>query len=100
MKFLGHDSFICKTLLLKRGYDFIQQSEKSFNHELAVVDLGVGKNMVNAINHWLKSFGILDDNGITKIGDYLFNNNTGKDQYLESIGSVWLLHYYLIKNNL
>ncbi len=99
MKFSGHDSFICKNLWLKKGYDFVQKKGKSFNDELAVVDLGVGKNMVNSINHWLTSFGILDKNGITDIGHYLFNNNEGKDPYLESIGSIWLLHSYLIKTN-
>jgi hypothetical protein len=99
MKFSGHDSFICKNLWLKKGYDFVQKKDKAFNNELAVVDLGVGKNMVNSINHWLTSFGIIDKSGITEIGHYLFNNNTGKDPYLESISSIWLLHYYLIKTN-
>lgn len=99
MKFSGHDSFICKNLWLKKGYDFVQKKGKSFNDELAVVDLGVGKNMVNSINHWLNSFGIIDKDGITEIGHYLFNDKTGKDPYLESIGSIWLLHYYLIKTN-
>lgn len=99
MKFSGHDSFICKNLWLKKGYDFIQQKEKPFNDELAVVDLGVGKNMVNAINYWSNSFGILNKNGLTDLGNYLFNNTEGKDPYLESIGSIWLLHYYLIKTN-
>lgn len=100
MKFSGHDSFICKNLWLKKGYDFIQQQEKSFHDELAVVDLGVGKNMVNAINYWLTSFGIIDKNNTSEIGNYLFNDNTGKDPYLESIGTIWLLHYYLIKTNI
>lgn len=77
----------------------MQKKGKSFNDELSVVDLGVGKNMVNSINHWLNSFGIINKDGITDIGHYLFNKNTGKDPYLESIGSIWLLHYYLIKTN-
>ena len=99
MKFSGHDSFICKNLWLKKGYDFVQKKGKSFNDELAVVDLGVGKNMVNSINHWLTSFGIIAKSGITNIGHYLFNDNKGKDPYLESIGSIWLLNYNLIKTN-
>lgn len=100
MKFSGHDSFICKNLWLKKGYDFIQQNEKSFSDELAVVDLGVGKNMVNSIHYWLTAFGIIDKDGITELGNYLFNNNNGKDLYLESFGSIWLLHYSLIKTNI
>ena len=99
LQFSGHDSFVCKHFWLKKGYDFITSGKRTFTDELAVVDLGVGKNMVNSINHWLTSFGIIDKNGITDIGHYLFNNNQGKDTYLESIGSIWLLHYYLIKTN-
>jgi len=44
--FSGHDSFQCRQLWLKKGYDYLQ-SNKSFNDEDAVVKLGVGKNMVN-----------------------------------------------------
>ncbi len=96
----GHDSFICKHFWLKKGYDFIQSGDKTFNDELAVVDLGVGKNMVTAISYWLKAYGITDSsNQITELGHYLFNNRNGVDPYLESFGSIWLLHYSLIKTN-
>ena len=46
--FSGHESFPCKSLWLKKGYDFVIQ-EKDFNSPNAVVDLGVGKNMVSSI---------------------------------------------------
>ena len=39
--FSGHESFPCKSLWLKKGYDFVIQ-EKDFNSPNAVVDLGVG----------------------------------------------------------
>lgn len=42
--FSGHESFPCKTLWLKKGYDFVVQG-KNFNNPDAVIDLGVGKNM-------------------------------------------------------
>ena len=100
LQFSGHDSFICKHFWLKKGYDFLQQKDKTFNDELAVVNLGVGKNMVTAISYWLKAYGITDSpNDITEFGDYLFNNRTGADPYLESFGSIWILHYFLIKTN-
>jgi len=59
LQFSGHDSFICKHFWLKKGYDFIDNG-KNFNNEMAGVDLGVGKNMVTAINYWLKAYGITD----------------------------------------
>lgn len=97
LQFSGHDSFICKHFWLKKGYDFINQ-EKNFNDEKSVVDLGVGKNMVTAINYWLKAYGITDSSGqITEFGHYLFNDKNGSDPYLEDLGSIWLLHYSLIK---
>jgi hypothetical protein len=97
-QFSGHESFICKHFWLKKGYDFIQRGERSFGDELAVVELGVGKNMVIAINHWLKAFGVVDsDNSCTPLGNFLFHEQTGRDKYLENLGSIWLLHYSIIK---
>ncbi len=55
--FSGHESFPCKTLWLKKGYDFIMAG-KDFNDPTAVVDLGVGKNMVAAVRYWYKVFGV------------------------------------------
>lgn len=99
-QFSGHESFICKHFWLKKGYDFLQRGERSFSDELSVVDLGVGKNMVIAINHWLKAFGVVDSNNTpTDLGNFLFHEQTGKDKYLENLGSIWLLHYSIIKSN-
>ncbi len=100
LQFSGHDSFICKHFWLKKGYDFIKKGERGFNDEMAVVDLGVGKNMVTAISYWLKAYGITNSsNNITEIGQFLFDKNKGVDPYLEDIASIWLLHYSLIKAN-
>lgn len=93
--FSGHETFVCKQFWLKKGYDFVRQ-EKKFSDSRAVVDLGVGKNMVSAINFWLKAFGMTEQNELTEMAHYLFGEE-GKDIYLEDIGSIWLLHYYLIK---
>ena len=46
--FSGHESFHCKSLWLKKGYDFIC-NKKHFADTDSVVELGVGKNMVSAI---------------------------------------------------
>ena len=45
--FSGHESFQCKNLWLKKGYDYVKQG-RSFTSDDAVVELGVGKNMVAA----------------------------------------------------
>ncbi|RLD34691.1 MAG: hypothetical protein DRJ02_02275 [Bacteroidetes bacterium] len=63
LKFSGHETFICKQLWLKKGYDFLQKGY-NFNDPDAVVKLGVGKNMVSSIRFWLKAFNIIDNKDI------------------------------------
>lgn len=93
--FSGHESFPCKTLWLKKGYDFVK-AEKDFNAPEAVIDLGVGKNMVAAIRYWFKVFGLNKDAETGWIADYIFDKNTGKDPYMEDLGTLWLLHFLLV----
>jgi hypothetical protein len=95
--FSGHDSFQCRQLWLKKGYDYVQEG-KNFNED-AVVQLGVGKNMVSSIRFWLKAFNIIDSKDIpTEFGKRLFDNENGYDPFLEDEASLWLLHYQLVKN--
>jgi Protein of unknown function (DUF4007) len=101
MKYLfsGHESFICKHFWLKKGYDFINENG-DFQYETAVMDLGVGKNMVNSIEHWMKSYGLLDkSNSITEFSKKIFKERGGLDSFIESLATIWLLHYSLIKTN-
>ena len=96
--FSGHDSFQCRQLWLKKGYDYVQEG-KSFNDEDAVVQLGVGKNMVSSIRFWLKAFNIIDNkDNPTGFGKRLFDDENGYDPFLEDEASLWLLHYHLVKN--
>jgi len=97
--FSGHESFICKHFWLKKGYDFINENG-DFQYETAVMDLGVGKNMVNSIEHWMKSYGLLDkSNSITEFSKKIFRERGGLDSFIESLATIWLLHYSLIKTN-
>ena len=96
--FSGHESFACKSHWLKRGYDFVR-GENNFNDDDAVVRLGVGKNMVASIKFWLKAIGLLKDTGLVDISDHLFDDENGKDPYLEDVGTLWLLHFLLINTD-
>ncbi|HMR90809.1 MAG TPA: DUF4007 family protein [Chitinophagaceae bacterium] len=96
--FSGHESFICKQFWLKKIFDY-SNANKSFGDEMAVVELGVGKNMVASLRYWGRAFGVLDDKDApTEIAHYLFGRR-GKDIYLEDFATIWLLHYHLIKTN-
>ena len=93
--FSGHESFPCKSLWLKKGYDFVVAGN-DFNSPEAVIGLGVGKNMVASIRFWLKAFGVTENDKRTWFGDYLFDDVSGKDKYLEDIATMWLLHFNLV----
>lgn len=95
--FSGHESFQCKNLWLKKGYDYVKQG-RSFTSDDAVVELGVGKNMVASIRYWLKSFSVIDnEDKPTAWGKFIFADD-GADPFLEDISTIWLLHYTLVKN--
>lgn len=95
--FSGHESFPCKTLWLKKGYDFVVQG-RDFNAPEAVIHLGVGKNMVASIRYWLRVFGICKNDQPTRLGNYLFDDAKGKDKYIEDLATLWLLHFNLVFN--
>jgi hypothetical protein len=95
--FSGHESFQCRQLWLKKGYDFIR-SGKSFNDEDAVVILGVGKNMVASIRFWMKAFNLLSSDDKLSIFANKLLADDGYDPYLEDEASLWLLHFQLVNS--
>ncbi|RED44714.1 DUF4007 family protein [Seonamhaeicola aphaedonensis] len=99
LMFSGHETFHCKGLWLKKGYDFVKVDGKFTDQ--ACIDLGVGRNMVSSIRFWLKAFNIIntENEKVTKIANFLFDEIHGKDKYLENETSLWLLHYLLIIND-
>ena len=96
--FSGHESFYCKSLWLKKGYDFLKDGN-SFLDDDAVVKLGVGKNMVSSIRFWLKAFGLAVNDLPTELADFLFKPVDGCDFFLEDTNTLWLLHYSLVHTN-
>jgi hypothetical protein len=97
LRFSGHDTFHCKEQWLLKGYQKvdIQGYRSSFSDSSALVDLGVGKNMVRAIAHWMKAFHLIDEeNNLTSFSNDVFSEN-GYDPYLENQGTLWLLQYKL-----
>lgn len=96
LKFSGHETFSCRTFWLKKGYDFVLNNY-GFNNLEAPSQLGVGKNMVSSIQHWMKSMNLLDsENHPTELANDIFAND-GYDPFLEDIGTIWLLHSELVK---
>ena len=99
LTFSGHETFQCRNFWLKKGYDFLV-NHGSFNAEDAILRLGVGKNMVTAINYWLRAFSVKDEeNNLSELAHKLLSDN-GWDPYLEDEGTLWLLQYLLVKKEL
>lgn len=97
--FSGHETFACKSLWLKKGYDFVKDG-CLFSDEEAVVKLGVGKNMVGSIRYWMRAFGLINqDNNLTPFADYIFDTENGRDPFLEDTQTLWLLHWNMIYTN-
>jgi len=93
--FSGHESFTCKTLWLKKGFDFINR-DYNFNAPDAVVQLGVGKNMVASIRYWMRAFNMTKNDELTPLATYLLDTDKGKDPFIEDLGTLWLLHFMLV----
>ena len=95
--FSGHESFQCKSLWLKKGYDYLLAGGK-FNDADSVVKLGVGKNMVASIRFWLRAFNLTTMDELTSLAKYIFDDVNGRDKFTEDINTLWILHYLLVKS--
>lgn len=93
--FSGHESFPCKSMWLKKGYDYLVDHNR-FSDPDAVVKLGVGKNMVQSIKFWLRAFALSHNDEATEIARFIFNDEDGKDPFAEDRATIWILHYLLV----
>lgn len=98
LRFSGHESFQCRNLWPKKGFDFIEKEMGEFNTERAVLSLGVGKNMTTSIRFWMEAMGLKENKGSSKLASNLLTDG-GWDPFLEHVGSLWLLHYEIVSNN-
>lgn len=100
--FAGHESFGLRFAWLKKGTDCLLRQRSFFGNDDAMVELGVGKNMVRAIRHWGLAAQVWTEvDGSrgrelepTPLGLQLFLDD-GWDPYLEDAGTPWLLHWLI-----
>lgn len=93
----GHQTFPFRYGWLEKGFAFVKNGNR-FSDEAAIVELGVGKNMVDSIKYWCEVTGIIKDGATTPFGNSLLDPHNGWDPYLEDQASWWLLHWNLITN--
>lgn len=114
-RFAGHETFAPRFGWLRKAYEAVKDggtgSDGSYSGAFltptAPVDLGVGKNMVNAIRYWAQAFGLTEEDRIdtksraryakaTEQAHWLFGEN-GVDPWLEQPATLWLLHWWLLR---
>jgi hypothetical protein len=118
-KFSGHETFPLRYGWLYKSVNLLNKKTKlstsnSEDVQDAIVELGVGKNMVSAIRYWSEACSVVETQkndamqSLTEIGKYLFlavnlvgsgigkkDNKHANDPFLERLGSVWLIHFLL-----
>jgi hypothetical protein len=109
-RFSGHETFPCRYAWLPKAAQAV--AEKG-NHNIltsareddAMVQLGVGKNMVRSIRFWAEAADVLEatEKGqkLTDFGLHLLlgkNDLPPLDPYLEDIQTLWLIHWKLATN--
>lgn len=99
--FAGHQTFALRSAWLKKGLDALREDARVFTADDALVTLGVGKNMVSAIRHWLLATQLAESTAergselqASGLGRFLLADD-GYDPYLEDPATLWLLHWNL-----
>ena len=90
-----HETFSLRYAWLTKGFQAFMKKKAIFSSDEATIELGVGKNMVNAIKYWLRATAMLDDSAeglaVTAIGTAIFSKH-GWDQYLEDEATIWVMY--------
>lgn len=98
--FASHQTFHPRFGWLKKGVDAVRLNQLVFSSPTATLELGVGKNMVDAIKFWSLAFKLIESRGghlvPTKFADD-FLGEQGFDPYLEDVSTLWLLHLRLLQ---
>lgn len=96
-----HETFALRYSWLTKGFQAFEQNKSIFSFDESTIELGVGKNMVNAIKYWLRASSMLLDTNegleASDLGKAIFADD-GWDPYLEDETTLWLIHWQLVTN--
>jgi hypothetical protein len=95
----GRETIPSRYAWLPKAVMALDGNPKAFaDEDSAIVELGVGKNMVRAIRFWVQAAGIAasakDGYELTTFGKELLSGG-GYDPFLEDIRTLWLIHWNL-----
>lgn len=98
-RFSGHETFACRFAWLPKAVRLIARDPAALaDDERAILELGLGKNMVRSLRFWLEAFGVASARAGTwsllPFGEAVFGE-AGLDPYIERVETQWLLHWQL-----
>lgn len=103
MKFRGHETFFIRKGWLNKGMKNVVKDPYVFmgaNGNPSDI-LGIGTNMVKSLRYWLQVVGLTNEKMVgkklqelTEVGKIIYEN----DSYIEELGTLALLHYFLASN--
>ena len=101
VSFGRHESFPLRFGWIAKGLEAVRGDPSIFVQEDATVRLGVGKNMVASIRHWLQAARLVrpaarGGYAETAIARTVFGEDG--DPYLEDDATIWLVHWLLAAN--
>jgi len=105
--FANHQTFQPRFGWIKKGYNAAARDPAAFSRASAPVDLGVGKNMVEAIRFWALATKVIAKQPHpdrprqsiytpTRIGRALLDERVGLDPYTEDLTTLWILHWHAL----
>lgn len=103
MKFRAHETFFIRKGWLSKGMRNVAHDPAVFmgvnGNPMDI--LGIGANMVKSLRYWMQAVGLTTEPAagrrvqtFTPLGEIINAN----DQYIEEMGTLWLLHYQLASN--
>jgi len=97
-----HETFPLRYPWLTKGYEaLIERPDIFAQPDLAMVKLGVGRNMVSAILYWLQAARLIDYTDgqatPTALGETILGEQG--DRFLEDEATLWVIHWLIASNS-
>lgn len=98
-RFSGHETFACRFTWLPKAVRLIERDPAALvSDDAAMLELGLGKNMVRSLRFWLDAFGVASlvdgEWRLAPFGTAVLSDE-GLDPFIERIDTQWLLHWHL-----
>ena len=102
-RFSGHQTFPLRiTWIPKAVAEITANRDPLTDIDEGITQLGLGKNMVEALRCWIEAFQIARraerEWQLTPIGSLVFDPTNGLDPYFEDVSTSWLLHWLISTN--